>query len=369
MSLKKEIDARRAHIKTDAYSTSVGELISMYKEGELDIHPEFQRFFRWSQLQKSRFIESLLLGIPIPSIFVAQRDDGVWDVVDGLQRISTVLELVGELKDEDGKEKPRLLLCGTKYLPSLEGKQWEDGAQALDREQQLLIKRSKFDVKIVLRESDESSKYELFQRLNTGGSALSDQELRNCIVIMADKEFFAWMRSLSVESNFIDCASLSDRAMDEQYDLELVVRFLVFRRIAVDSLSTRALRDLGSFLNDAVVDCARSRAFSRKQEALVFRGTFALLAASLGEDAFRRFDHSKKRFAGPFLISGFEAVALGVGHNIDAWKKQKDVAPTLRERVQKLWKQTEFLDGIGSGVAASDRLPATVAFGRKFFEP
>ena len=58
---------------------SIGEIISLYKENEMDIHPEFQRFFRWTIEQKSRLIESILLGIPIPSVFVAQREDGISD--------------------------------------------------------------------------------------------------------------------------------------------------------------------------------------------------------------------------------------------------------------------------------------------------
>jgi uncharacterized protein with ParB-like and HNH nuclease domain len=162
---------------------SIGELINLYRDRELDIHPEFQRFFRWSDEQKSRFIESLLLGIPIPSMFVQQREDGVWDVIDGLQRLSTIFQLVGLLRDEEDQLVPPLELQGTRYLPSLQDKHWEENGgngQGLNREQQLIIKRSKLDIKIVLRESDESSKYELFQRLNTGGSSLSDQELRNC---------------------------------------------------------------------------------------------------------------------------------------------------------------------------------------------
>jgi uncharacterized protein with ParB-like and HNH nuclease domain len=82
----------------------------LYEQGEIDIHPEFQRFFRWSETQKSMFIESILLGIPIPPIFVSQRADGVWDVIDGLQRLSTIYQLVGILKDEDGNTVEPLVL-------------------------------------------------------------------------------------------------------------------------------------------------------------------------------------------------------------------------------------------------------------------
>lgn len=98
MSLQEEIDKTRKEIRTDSYSMSIGEWISLYENNEIDIHPDFQRFFRWSEHQKSTFIESILLGIPVPPIFVSQRDDGIWDVIDGLQRLSTIYEFVGILK-------------------------------------------------------------------------------------------------------------------------------------------------------------------------------------------------------------------------------------------------------------------------------
>ena len=69
MSLDQEIEAKRAEVRTDGYPMSIGELINLYRDGDLDIHPEFQRFYRWSPEQKSRLIESILLGIPIPINF------------------------------------------------------------------------------------------------------------------------------------------------------------------------------------------------------------------------------------------------------------------------------------------------------------
>lgn len=103
-TLHEEIEQKSKEIITDNYSMSVGEIISMYKEGDLDIHPEFQRFFRWSDSQKSRLIESFLLNFPVPPIFVYQRTDGVWDIVDGLQRVSTILQFAGIYKNEDGEK-------------------------------------------------------------------------------------------------------------------------------------------------------------------------------------------------------------------------------------------------------------------------
>ncbi len=73
MSLLEQINKKRKEIKTDGYPMSIGEWMSMYEGDELDIHPEFQRFYRWSLAQKSGLIESILLGIPLPPIFVSQQ--------------------------------------------------------------------------------------------------------------------------------------------------------------------------------------------------------------------------------------------------------------------------------------------------------
>lgn len=179
MSLIDEVNEKRKEIRTDGYAMSISEWGSLYESKEIDIHPEFQRFYRWSDSQKTNLIESILLGIPIPPVFVSQRKDGIWDVVDGLQRLSTIYQFMGILKDENSNNVDPLILSGTKYLPSLEGKKWnnpDDVENSFSQELRLIIKRSKINVSIVLKESDETAKYDLFQRLNTGGSDLSPQE-------------------------------------------------------------------------------------------------------------------------------------------------------------------------------------------------
>ena len=180
-NLQVEIDKKRQEIRSDSYSMSIGEWISLYQQGDVEIQDEFQRFFRWSDYQKTSLIESILLGIPIPPVFVSQREDGIWDVVDGLQRLSTIYQFAGILKDDKGELVRPLILEETKYLPSLAGKQWEDKSnpenhQAFTQTQRLLIKRAKIDINILQKESDPSAKYELFQRLNTGGS-IATQDL------------------------------------------------------------------------------------------------------------------------------------------------------------------------------------------------
>jgi len=163
--LENQVAEARHTISSEGYPMSIGELTNLYKNGELIIRPEFQRFFRWTKLQKSRLIESILLGIPLPSIFVAQNEAGVWELVDGLQRVSTILQLQGELKAENGIKSDPLVLSATKYLPALEGKIWEaeDEGASLSSAQRLDIKRSKLNLRIIKRESSPQAKSDLFQ--------------------------------------------------------------------------------------------------------------------------------------------------------------------------------------------------------------
>ena len=369
MGLDQEIADRRAEIHSDGYPMSIGELISIYRDDELDIHPEFQRFFRWTDDQKSRLIESILLGIPIPSIFVSQREDGVWDVIDGLQRLSTIFQFAGVLKDEKGEKLPPLTLKETKYLPSLAGKKWDDREAELyiGNANRLIIRRSKMDVKIILRESSESSKYELFQRLNTGGSQLSDQEVRNAMLLMVNSDAYHWLSSLGSDENFQNCLTLSERMLSERYDLELVTRFLVFRNI--DENDLRLAGNLGDFLSDRISDMAQSSDFQkmRETEGAAFKSTFALLANSLEERSFRKYDAERGKHRGGFLISAFEAIALGIGHNVDAYSSY-DVAK-IEEKSKNLWGNAEFLSHSGSGVDTKARLRSNISLGRRLFQP
>ena len=173
--------------------------------------------------QKTRLIESLLLNIPIPPIFVSQRIDGVWDVVDGLQRLSSIFQFVGIYKDENGSVMQPLTLEGTKLLPNLKGKKFEDSNEndSFSPAEQRYLKRAKISFNILLTESDQSSKYELFQRLNTGGTALSDQEVRNCIMVMTNPDLFKKMSSLANSTDFVNTISRVFSQMFRKTDAEI----------------------------------------------------------------------------------------------------------------------------------------------------
>lgn len=385
MSLQNEIDVKRAEIRTDNYSMSIGELASLYKDEELDIHPEFQRFYHWSIEQKSRLIESLLVGIPIPHIVVLQRADGVWDVLDGLQRLSTIFEFMGILRDENRNLKPAFGLEKTKYLPSLENTVWDSSIlskqetlqpgqknrikdenslrKALNERQRLLIKRTKFQVSIILEESDERAKYDLFQRLNTGGSSLSNQAVRNCILLSINPGMYEWLRQLSRDENFMNCICLTDRAIDEQYDVELALRFLVFRNLDEESLKN--IGDITEFLTEKMENMAFSKDFAMEEEGRYFKETFKLLASTTESNSFRRYDVLKGRFLGGFLVSAFDAVALGIGHNIDLIHIEQI---NVEDKIKQLWQTRELTESVDSGIRASTRLENIVPLCRRLFK-
>lgn len=368
MPLEDEISARSQQISSDAYAMSVGELINLYKDKELNLHPEFQRFFRWREEQKSRLIESILLQIPIPPIFVAQDKAGKWDVVDGLQRLSTILALTGDLKNEEGETVDPLVLKRTKYLPSLEGKKWacEDpnDPNQLPEPAKLAIKRARLDIKIVLNKSDPSAKYELFDRLNTGGSAATDQEVRNCILLMLNKPFFKWMSELADDENFKECLPLSERQIEEQYGLELVVRFLTLTEASPQEVSSMV--DLGPFLTEKISQFAQDDKYDQDRMGKAFHAVFAHLAETLGEDSFKKFSPKKGRASGPVLISLYEVFALGLGYNFLQNQNPLPSKTTLQIH-QTISDDPRFSKGTGSGVRPTSRLPVTIPLGRELF--
>lgn len=365
LSLSEQIDSHSRNVQTQSYSMSVSEIVSMYKDGELELHPEFQRFFRWTTEQKSRLIESLILGIPIPPIFVSERTNGKWDVIDGLQRLSTILELMGELKDDQSQFIKALQLTRTHYLPDLEGRVWEseDEDRVLPEVAQIRLKRARLDVNIVRSASDEEVKYEVFQRLNTGGATATDQEVRNCLLVMANVNYFQWVKTLSEYDSFRETLSLTDRGIDEAFDMELVSRYLVFTRKTIADL--QRIDELGSYLNHELVAQAKDEQLPRADIQKVFEEIFEFLSDALGSDSFRRYDENRQRYVGPMLVSLYEVVAVGLGFHLENGGELPDTE-SFRDKHKQLWNELGKQPFVGSGVRASTRIPETVRFGNEW---
>jgi hypothetical protein len=366
MTLEEQLEKAQQAIATDSYSMSIGELISSYITQDMEVHPEFQRFFRWSDFQRTRLIESFLLGLPIPPIFVYQQGNGKWELIDGLQRVSTILQFAGELKTKNGEPLPGLVLTQSKYLPKLEGVAWKQGTEGATAvfpdALKLKFRKARIDVKIILSKSSEISKFELFDRLNTGGSQATPQEVRNCLVLMQDPTFFQWLDDLSGYPSFDQTLSLTDRQKQEQYNLEILVRFLVLQQTTPDE--ARRIPDLETYLNEKILKMAADPNFDRNAAADVFRQTFDILNELYGDSVFKRqkVQNGQTSSGGPFLLAAFEIIALGVATNIVNVRAQG--SEWVRGRISELWSQ-ELVKSIG--LRASQRLAHTIPLARSHF--
>jgi len=315
MTLIDEVQKARQAVVTDGYAMSVGEVINLYKAEELVIDPVFQRLFRWDDQRKTRFIESLLLGIPVPPIFVFQDENGVWELIDGLQRVSTVLQLTGDLTGPRAEELGPLVLNGTRFLPSLDGKRWRpsdaDSEDGFGSKLQIEIKRTRIRVEILKSESAQTAKYELFQRLNTGGASLSEQEVRNSIAVSLNKDFYDWLVGLAKHPSFVATTRQTDVALEKEAGAELALRFLAFRLVPYQSGL-----DVHEYLDDALFQLASEGGIDMDFEGEIFTKTFDFLEAALGNSAFQRWNGNE--FSGKFLMSVFEVVSTGVSKNLPA---------------------------------------------------
>lgn len=242
-TLDEIISIKRNSLKTDRLDMSFGELMSLYEEGDLFITPEYQRVFRWSLFQQTRFIESVLLGIPIPPIFVAEDDDGKWEVVDGLQRISTIFAFFGVL--ESVPEKNNSVLSDGEMIKELNGKSIKDFSLKL----KTTIKRSVCRVEIVRWDSKEDVRYELFNRLNTGSSPLSEQEIRNCIFRSYAVDLNQVLRDIALIPEYIELISPSEKKKEEMFLEELVLRFFAFKHLE-GNFKTTVAQFLTEFMRD-----------------------------------------------------------------------------------------------------------------------
>jgi hypothetical protein len=346
-------------------------LVNLYDDCELDIHPEFQRVYRWSDEQKSKLIESILLGIPLPSIFVAQRNDGVWDVVDGLQRISTILSFMGKLKGYDGVLTKPLELQATKYLPELAGKVWDnrhDPSAEVDVEIKRLFKREKLDIKIIKRESEGDTKFELFQRLNTGGSKLSDQEVRNCMLLMLNENSYSWLKKLSGDLNFGDTTPISEKQEEECYNQELALRYIVQRH--TNDAVRREHSDVGPYINAEMTRIFKSHSdFDYDREEKVFQKTFKLMNESLSDDAFKKFNHAKSKYEGAISLPVFEAITVAVSNIIELeTKSDAEIVELIKEKTKALTMHKDFIDTLSRRVRPIDRMIKMANLGKEVMQ-
>jgi len=159
-TLVEAVDSKIASVRTNSLDFSFNELADMYASGELIIRPEFQRMFRWTDGAQSRFIESLLLELPVPPIFLIEREDRIYELIDGLQRISSFLRFRGQLKNGDKLREP-LVLSDCDIVEELNGRTY----RTLPKSLEIKLKRSYIRAEILRKESDPRLRYHMFKRL------------------------------------------------------------------------------------------------------------------------------------------------------------------------------------------------------------
>jgi len=353
------LDTKKKDVKTDSYPMSIGELVSMYDNGELILRPQYQRYFRWTIEQKSKLIESILIGLPLPSFFMAQDEAGNWEVVDGMQRLSTILDFMGELSGENIKqenyEKFNSLSDDLFYLDAFGGKSWKD----LSRRIQLDFKRTKIQLIVLLRETSPDAKFELFQRLNGGGTTISGQELRNAILAGEDKKFLEWLEELASYNNFVEVIGLSERDKETRYDMELVLRFFVFLSSYKDTL--KQYRSLDVFLTHVMRLFLKEKSFDYSGKKKLFCETFDTIYRIGKVGALKYKDQPGK---GKFSISFFEAVALGIAQNISKLPSEA----ILRTKFKKIGTDKKYRDAAASGKNTIYRITRLIELGHNYFK-
>lgn len=364
-----EIETAQRLVRTDAYQMSIGELVGMYESSEIIIDPEFQRLFRWNISQKSKLIESILLGIPLPSIFVFEKDNGTWELIDGLQRLSTLLEFMGKLKNSDGHIVPQSVLEGTKYLPSLHNAVWDlsenipslpiDQQNRLDNSLQLAIKRARLSVEILKRPSDNSTKFDLFQRLNAGGTVANPQELRNCIMLMVNADFFRAIKVAAEHQNFQEVITVSEDQIERQRHMEYAVRFLVHTFIPYNGVL-----DVEEYIDDGALRLADENDLAKVE---LISETFHLLRDAGGDSILKRYENG--RHTGRVGLVGLEVVAVGVAKNIRRIKELKDPTAFVTEKAQTFWAEADAANFTSPGIRGTTRIQKTVPFGETWFRP
>jgi hypothetical protein len=340
------IEARLQKVHTQALDLSFNELVEMHKSDELDISPDYQRLFQWTAGAQSRFIESLLLEMPVPPIYVIEEDNGRYLLIDGLQRISSYLHLRGELEaehlDPPVQKGHKLTLVDCDIVHELNGITFDDLPLAL----QIRLKRAFVRVEVIRKGSDARFKYHMFKRLNTGGETLSEQQLRNCTIRLLDSAFNDFIIELSRTDDFAFCTqNLTQEQRLGAFDQELVLRFFALR-----NYRDKFKHDVADFLTEYMElvsdpDPDIRLSFDYVEQRALFAKTFRVLAATLGESAFAYVNPARRNLVRGFSVYHYEAFTQGLQSVLDRIDPgNKTLIQRLKDAFLGVKKNSEFIN-------------------------
>ena len=306
------------------------ELSTMYEEGELE-KPEMQRHYVWNRMEASRFIDSLLLGLPVPSIFLAKTKDNKRLIVDGYQRIMTVYDYMRGSFSGDQKS---FKLYNSEVINS----RWRGKTFAeLSQEQQRAIKT--YPIHAIIFEQkqpeDDTGMYQIFERINTGGRTLKAQEIRNCVYHGRLNQLLLELNRENYWRNILDMQTLDSRMQD----VELILRFLAFRDIDENKEMTHQInlvkylnQFMGNNINISELDCE----LIKKD----FSMTMNYIFDCLGKTAFRNGKEKNGEFKYNSKINPviFDAVSVSALRYIKSGGSEL----ITEEKYQALLKDDEF---------------------------
>lgn len=260
-------------IYTEQGDPEIDSLHRRFRKGRLNVQPGFQRQFVWDKGKSSRLIESALLDIPIPIIYLSEEKDGKENVIDGQQRLTSFFSFI----DNKFPNNSEFKLAGLKVFTGLNGKKFNQLSE------QLQEKITTYKIRVIKfkKESDGDLQFEIFARLNTGSVPLNDQELRNCVF---RGKFNDILKELSQDKDFKFLLGIAtpDRRMK---DRELILRFAAFYFNTYLNYNA----PIKKFLNDSMEKYRNISPADEQNLRNAFKNTIQIIHSLLNKNAFKRF--------------------------------------------------------------------------------
>jgi hypothetical protein len=319
-----------AKIRVVTSQFSLRNILDLIDEGSVELAPDFQRGKVWNLNQKSRLVESLLLQIPLPAFYFAEDNYGAFRVVDGLQRLSTLHDYVR--KTADG-----FRLKGMEYLKSEEGKLFSD----LPLQWQRRINNAQLTVNVIDPATPSGVMYDIFKRINTGGTPLNAQEIRHCMSRSRSRNILKTMTSMPE----FDAATNGLGGHIRMNDREVALRFAAFWLYGVEGYQQRPAMD--KFLERATGALDDAHAVPDHQVELLytaFRTAMTNARLLFGEHTFRKWPFSSE-WRNPINRALFEtwSIALASYEATDLRRRQASIVRAARTRMTE---DIDYLDAI-----------------------
>lgn len=303
-----QLARERRRVDFDTYDVTVDELIRRVSRNRIDIAPAYQRQFRWDEPRQSALVESVLLGIPVPPLFMATNQEAdvsnTWEVVDGLQRLLTLVNFAGDQDTRRACSLPDASL----QLEDLEKLTTFNRARfdTLPEDIQSALQDRPLKVVVLNDKSDLQVRYDLFERLNTGGIRLTAHEIRECVY---RGEFLNLLTELAANEHFLTVVKLPKAKWKDGTPQDFVLRFFAFleRYEQFEHL-------VDEFLRNFVADASKDPQIARRRA--VFERTFKYLAEC--------FPDGVKTRKGATPVNLFEGLSAGAAL---ALEQRSDLEP------------------------------------------